>query len=242
MGRLMRTGLPGLIFVIASFVFAGPAKAGLGVGDSVEAFSVEKSGGGKFQYPEDAKDKVVFLNFWASWCPECKVELPELVKIQEKYEDRPFALLAVNMDRKRKAADKFLEKAGLDVLVLYDNEQKVINAFAPVGVPASYLIGPDGKVDISICGDQDYHCLRIKLQDFAQPEYPFITGGNPRGEIHIQQDHIEFLCMKQGRDLVRRPGCPDCPELEFQGIPQGFQDPLIIIDDKNFSFFHNTIV
>ena len=147
MGRLMRTGLPGLIFVIASFVFAGPAKAGLGVGDSVEAFSVEKSGGGKFQYPEDAKDKVVFLNFWASWCPECKVELPELVKIQEKYEDRPFALLAVNMDRKRKAADKFLEKAGLDVLVLYDNEQKVINAFAPVGVPASYLVGPTGRVE-----------------------------------------------------------------------------------------------
>ena len=111
------------------------------------AFSLEKGGGGAFEYPADAKGKVIFLNFWASWCPECKIELPELVAIREKYRDRPFVLLAVNMDRKRKAADKFLQKAGLDIVVLYDNEQKVINAFAPVGVPASYLIGPTGKVE-----------------------------------------------------------------------------------------------
>ena len=113
----------------------------------MEAFSLEQGSGGTFEYPADAKGKVVFLNFWASWCPECKIELPELVEIREKYRDRPFVLLAVNMDRKRKAADKFLQKAGLDIVVLYDNEQKMINAFAPVGVPASYLIGPTGKVE-----------------------------------------------------------------------------------------------
>ena len=123
------------------------AWAGLVVGDQVQVFSLEKTDGGVFRYPQDVAGKVVFLNFWASWCPECKVELPELVEIQEKYKDRPFALLAVSMDRKRKSADKFLKKAGLDIVVLFDNEQKVINAFAPVGVPASYLIGPDGKVD-----------------------------------------------------------------------------------------------
>jgi peroxiredoxin len=147
MGHIKRSGWLGLIFVFASFVVAGPVGAGLGEGDSVGAFSLEKSGGGTFQYPEDAKGKVVFLNFWASWCPECKVELPELVDIQEKYEDRSFVLLAVNMDRKRKSADKFLKKVGLDIMVLFDNEQKVINTFAPVGVPASYLIGPTGKVE-----------------------------------------------------------------------------------------------
>jgi thiol-disulfide isomerase/thioredoxin len=136
----------GWVFLFTGLVFVFPASAGLGAGDPVGAFSLEKSSGGPFQFPEDAKGKVVFLNFWASWCPECKVELPELVEIQEKYKDRPFVLLAVNMDRKRKAAEKFLNKVGLDIVVLYDNEQKVINAFAPVGVPASYLIGPDGKV------------------------------------------------------------------------------------------------
>ena len=144
---LLGPGCLGWALVLASLLWVPPAEAGLTEGDGVEAFSLEKGDGGTFEYPADAKGKVVFLNFWASWCPECKIELPELVAIREKYRDRPFVLLAVNMDRKRKAADKFLEKAGLDLVVLYDNEQKVINTFSPVGVPASYLIGPTGNVE-----------------------------------------------------------------------------------------------
>ena len=144
---LIGSGCLGWGLVLASLLCVTSADAGLTEGDAVEPFSLEKGGGGTFEYPADAKGKVIFLNFWASWCPECKIELPELVEVREKYRDRPFVLLAVNMDRKRKAADKFLQKAGLDIVVLYDNEQKMINAFAPVGVPASYLIGPTGKVE-----------------------------------------------------------------------------------------------
>jgi len=128
-------------------VFVVPVRAGLAEGDTVPAFSLEQGRGGTFEYPADAKGKVVFLNFWASWCPECKIELPELVAIQDKYKGRPFVLLAVNADRSRKAGVKFFEKSGLDLNVLYDDEQKVINAFAPVGIPASFLIGPTGKVE-----------------------------------------------------------------------------------------------
>lgn len=144
---LLGSGCLGWAVVLASLLCVTHSNAGLTEGDAVEPFSLEKSGGGTFEFPADAKGKVVFLNFWASWCPECKIELPELVAIREKYRDRPFVLLAVNMDRKRKAADKFLEKAGLDIVVLYDNEQKMVNVFAPVGVPASYLIGPTGKME-----------------------------------------------------------------------------------------------
>ncbi len=137
----------GWALVLATLVFAAPVYAGLGEGDAVQAFSLEKGSGGTFEYPADAEGKVVFMNFWASWCPECKIELPELVAIQEKYKGRPFVLLAVNADRSRKAGVKFFEKAGLDLVVLYDDEQKVINAFAPVGLPASFLIGPTGKAE-----------------------------------------------------------------------------------------------
>jgi thiol-disulfide isomerase/thioredoxin len=141
------SGCLGWTLVLASLLCVTSADAGLAEGDAVEAFSLKKGAGGTFQYPADAKGKVVLLNFWASWCPECKIELPELVAIQEKYKGRPFVLLAVNADRSRKAGVKFFEKAGLDLMVLYDDEQKVINAFAPVGVPASFLIGPTGKVE-----------------------------------------------------------------------------------------------
>ncbi len=143
---LFRSACFGLVFFFVSLLFLTAANAGLAAGDRMEDFSLEKSEGGKFHFPADAAGKVVFLNFWASWCPECKIELPELAKIWKKYKGRSFVLLAVNVDRKRKAADKFLKKIKLDMVVLYDNDQKIINAAAPVGIPASYLIGPAGKV------------------------------------------------------------------------------------------------
>jgi thiol-disulfide isomerase/thioredoxin len=114
-------------------------------------------GGGVARFPQDFQAKVVFLNFWASWCPECKIELPELAKIQDKYKGEPFVLIAVNIDKKRETADKFLKKLGLDLFVLYDTEQVLIKSFEPVGIPASYLIGPDGKVEKFYLGFDKYY-------------------------------------------------------------------------------------
>jgi hypothetical protein len=51
------------------------------------------------------------------------------------------------MDRKQKMADRFLQETPLDLLVLYDQGQKLVQQFAPVGVPASYLVRPDGRVE-----------------------------------------------------------------------------------------------
>ena len=131
---------------LSSLLAPATGQALLDEGDPVPAFTLEKRGGGSVTLPDAYKGKVVFVNFWAAWCPECKVELPELSKVQKKFETRPFVLVTVNVDRKRKGADKFLEKIKTDLLVLYNPDQKVIRAFGPVGMPASYLIGPDGRV------------------------------------------------------------------------------------------------
>jgi thiol-disulfide isomerase/thioredoxin len=146
--RMRRKGvcfLQGLLWT-AWILWGGTAHAGMMEGDPVQPFALEKRGGGTFRFPEDAEGKVVFLDFWASWCPECKTELPELVALKKTFGNRPFLLVCVNVDRQRKAADKFLDKLGLDVPVLYDNDQKLVNSFRPVGVPASFLVGPAGRV------------------------------------------------------------------------------------------------
>ncbi len=139
-GRVLALGI---VFWLA---LCGRATAAIRQGDTVPEFTLEKAGGASVHIPGDFRGKVVLLNFWASWCPECRVELPELARLAERYKGKPFTLLAVNIDTTRKAADGALKKLGLSLPVLYDTDQKVVEAFSPVGVPASYLIGPDGKV------------------------------------------------------------------------------------------------
>lgn len=121
----------------------------------MKPFALPTEDGGTFRYPEDAKGKLVLLSFWASWCPECKVELPELVRVRKKYAKEPFLLLAVNMDRKRRGAERFLKKHRPDLRILFDNDQELIKRFSPVGVPVSYLIGPDGRVAKVYLGFQE---------------------------------------------------------------------------------------
>ena len=58
----------------------------------------------------DYKGKVVLINFWASWCPPCKEEMPILEKVYQKYNDKNFVILAVNMDTSEGAMKEFLEK------------------------------------------------------------------------------------------------------------------------------------
>ena len=111
-----------LVLALAGGLFCfpgqGSAWGAVTVGEEAEDFSLEKRGGGTFAYPEEARGKVVFLNFWASWCPECKIELPELVMINNNYQGQPFLFLAVNIDKKRKAADRFLKKASPAIILV----------------------------------------------------------------------------------------------------------------------------
>ncbi len=98
---------------------------------------------------EDFKGKVILLNFWASWCTGCKAEMPEFVKLQEKYGDKGFLIVAVNIDRDPMKARKFIEENlgdKLNFLILYDGKKKVIKAYKPIGMPSSYLIDRKGNL------------------------------------------------------------------------------------------------
>ncbi len=94
--RTGSAGLFGLGLLLAICVFgATPAQAGMVKGTTVPAFTVEKGSGEAFRFPKDAEGKVVLMNFWASWCLECKIELPELLDLKRRYEGKPFLLMFI---------------------------------------------------------------------------------------------------------------------------------------------------
>jgi len=94
----------------------------------------------------DLKGKVVYVDFWASWCGPCKQSFPFMNDLQAKYGADGFEVLAVNLDAKREDADKFLTEVPAQFTLVFDAKGDSAKRFEVKGMPSSYLIGRDGKV------------------------------------------------------------------------------------------------
>lgn len=92
------------------------------------------------------KGKVVYVDFWASWCGPCKQSFPFMNELQSKYGAKGFEVVAVNLDAKRDDADKFLAEVPARFTVAFDAKGESAKRFDVKGMPSSYLIGRDGKV------------------------------------------------------------------------------------------------
>jgi thiol-disulfide isomerase/thioredoxin len=95
------------------------------------------------------KGKVVFLNFWASWCGPCAVELPQLNRLAASYKGKKVRVLAINVDKNRAAAKRLLAKLGLTAPafeLFWDTQSKAVSAFDAQTMPSSYVLDPRGIV------------------------------------------------------------------------------------------------
>ena len=92
------------------------------------------------------KGKVVYLDFWASWCGPCRQSFPWMNEMQAKYGSRGFQVLAVNVDAKREDAEKFLAETPAAFNVAFDAHGETPRAYGIKGMPTSVLISAGGKV------------------------------------------------------------------------------------------------
>jgi cytochrome c biogenesis protein CcmG, thiol:disulfide interchange protein DsbE len=92
------------------------------------------------------KGKLVYVDFWASWCGPCKQSFPWMNEMQAKYGARGLQIIGVNLDAKRADADQFLAGTPASFLVAFDTVGDSPKRFEIKGMPSSVLVGPDGKV------------------------------------------------------------------------------------------------
>lgn len=102
---------------------------------------------GKVVSLRSLRGKIVLLDFWATWCGPCKMAMPGLQKLHEKYKDKPVAVLGVNC-RERSASSNpmaYIKEKGFTYGQLLQGDA-VANAYRVGGIPCLYVIGPDGKI------------------------------------------------------------------------------------------------
>lgn len=125
----------------------------------------------------DYAGQVVLLNFWASWCYPCLVEMPEFQKIYDKFKDKGFSVLAVAVFDQLTDARAFQDKQQFTYPVLFDHEEQAKNAFQVEVVPQTFLVGRDGMlvpIPDSKTGESKLWINDVTV--WSQPEtYDFLT-------------------------------------------------------------------
>jgi len=94
----------------------------------------------------DTKGKLVYLDFWASWCGPCKQSFPWMNEMQARYGARGLRVVGVNVDNLRDDATRFLGQNPASFTIAFDPKGDTPRRYAVKAMPTSVLIGPDGKV------------------------------------------------------------------------------------------------
>ena len=92
------------------------------------------------------KGKVVYLDFWASWCVPCRKSFPWMNNIQKKYQAQGLVVISVNLDAQADLADKFLQQTPANFAIIYDAKGLLAKRFKLKGMPSSYLFDRQGKL------------------------------------------------------------------------------------------------
>ncbi len=87
----------------------------------------------------------VFLNFWASWCPPCREEMPDMQKMHEEY-GTEIAVLAVNIGENKSTVANFMMQNGLDFPVLLDNSKSTAQNYLVRAIPTTFILDEDGII------------------------------------------------------------------------------------------------
>lgn len=100
----------------------------------------------------ELRGRVVYVDFWASWCGPCKQSFPYMNSLTRQYSGRDFAVVTINVDRSRAQADAFLRKMGGNLPVIYDTSGALAKQYKVKDMPTSLLIDRTGRIRFTHTG------------------------------------------------------------------------------------------
>ena len=119
-------------------------------------FTPSSLSGGKVKL-SDYRGKVVFINFWATWCATCKVEMPSMQKLYDMYKDDGFEMLTISVDKDVSLIQPFMDQYNLTFPVLLDTKSELAKqVYKTTGVPETFIVDQFGVIVHKSIGPRDW--------------------------------------------------------------------------------------
>lgn len=151
----MKIAILTILFFLSSFSFAG------------EENNLHQLQGFDFNSNQvvelkDFKGKIIYLDFWASWCPPCLKSMPFMEKLHQQYNGVDFEIVAINIDKDKSDAVEFLQQQPISFLNLYDPKGKIGKRLKVRAMPTAFLFDREGKLLYRHSGFDDNYAKKLK--------------------------------------------------------------------------------
>jgi peroxiredoxin len=146
-----------LLLVLCAFLFVACNKETPAPADkSLAADFTLRDLDGKLHKLSDYRGKVVFLNFWATWCPPCRAEIPSMERLNEVLNSKDFVMLAINTDEEVRDLEAFVKETPHNFTVLSDADGKIQKLYQVYKFPETFVIDRQGRIAEHIVGARDW--------------------------------------------------------------------------------------
>ncbi|MES9994321.1 MAG: TlpA disulfide reductase family protein [Candidatus Thiodiazotropha sp.] len=136
----------------------------LQIGESMPDFSLPDAEGEPMIVPSALRGRVVLIHFWADWCPACLKELVASKELIQRYRSEGLAILAVNLKQSPQEVAEWIERITPNYPVLFDHDGRAAAAFGITGLPSSYLIDREGRLQRRLIGEMQTDQLLVVLE------------------------------------------------------------------------------
>lgn len=153
--KIFHTALVGLLLALTGVAQAAGTMTPIPGKVPAPDFSLQDTNG-KIHRLSDYRGKPVIINFWATWCPPCREELPSMNRAWQQLEQEGIAMLAINMGEDEDTIFLFSADYPIDFPILMDQSGEVIEQWPVKGLPTTFVIAPDGTFAYRAIGSREW--------------------------------------------------------------------------------------